>query len=305
MEVIYKGVNVSDDVSVNMCIHDMYAEHRADTLEIRFNDDENLWDSWNPKIGDEIEVEEESIKTGKMYVFKAMPENGLFTIKASSTPPTFGDLKSKAWQKVKLSQIGKEIAGNHGLTYKSYGVDDVEYKYILQENQSDASFLQERCTLEGCAFLVFNGKLVLYNEKHMESQTTEEIINVGIDDEYKYSPNSLKTYGKCIVQSGNYKGEYKVSNGSKKELVRSDIKAVTSNEAAKKYAKNMLRSQNKNGYMGFVKASVLTGYAAASMAKLKNERCPNWDGNVFITHIRNDYGNNESKIFFRRPLEGY
>ena len=142
IQVHFKGVDITDFISINDCYHDMYCEGRSDTLHIRFNDPQNQWDVWQPKVGDEISVSYGSIGTGKMFVDSTAAENGLYTIVAASIPPSAKEGKSKAWQKIFQTQIGKEIAGNHGLSFQSYGVSDVQYAYLLQTNETDFSFFQ-------------------------------------------------------------------------------------------------------------------------------------------------------------------
>lgn len=304
IDVYYKGVDITDSVSINRCYHDMYAEGHADTLHIVFNDNEHKWDGWNPQTNDEIAVGYGAIKTGKMYVHKAKPTNGLFEIVATSAPTSYKDKKSKAWQKVRFNIMAREIAQHHGLAFQSYGVEDVLYDYILQKNESDFAFLHKRCALEGCAFLVYDGTLVLYSQKYMEGLTTSEPLYVGIDSDYSYCDKSGELFGSCSIEQGNYKGSYKAQNGADKVFIPSLDVSLNSNVEADRYAKNLLREANKNAYSGYVYSSILTGYAAASMARLENERAPSWNGNIFLTHVRNDYGKGTSKLFFRRPLEG-
>ena len=69
IDVIYKGKNISEEVSIIDCYHDMYAEQRTDTLHITFDDSEHIWDSWGVKTNDEISVEYGAIKTGTMFVY--------------------------------------------------------------------------------------------------------------------------------------------------------------------------------------------------------------------------------------------
>lgn len=306
IKVTYQGKDITQAISIHRCIHDMYAAGRSDTLDLCFNDSADLWDSWGPQVGDEVRVDYGPASTGTMFVRSAAPENGLFCIKAMSAPPSAMEVTNKAWRKVRLLQIGQEIAGRHGLGFKSYGVSDKLYPYILQADVSDFAFLHHRAVLEGCAFLVYDKDLILYDVAYMESMTPTESITVPIDAEYIYKDARSRLYGSCVVESGLFKGEFSAGNGASRVLRPSDITNIGSNAEAARFAKGRLRDANCNGLTGWVKtAGIMTGYAAASTATLSNERAPSWDGSVFLHHVRNDYAKGEGKIFFRKPLEGY
>ena len=304
IQVTYNGVDISGSVSVNRCWHDMYAADRSDTLQLRLNDADNIWDKWAPAVGDEIRVDYGSISTGTMFVSRIIPQNGTIDIFAQSAPASGFELQNKAWQKVKLLQIGEEIANRNGLSFVSYGVEDRLYSYILQTNESDFAFLSRRARLEGCAFLIYSKTLILYSESYLEAVTPTETLEVAIDGDYKYHDRRFYLYGSCVVESGMYAGEFSISGGGR-TYRPSRIGIVSSNQEAARFAKNLLRHANKDCYSGFVRTHILPGYAAASTITLSNNRAPSWDGTVFIDHIRNDYGKGKSKIFFRRPLEGY
>lgn len=305
MRLTYAGVDITDSISINRCYHDMYAAGRSDTLNLRVNDAHNLWDRWSPVAGDEISVDYGSIGTGTMFVSSVVPENGLYTITAQAAPMSGFDPQYKAWQRVRLLQIGEEIAARNGLTFHNYGVEDRLYEYILQNNEGDLRFLNRRAQLEGCALIVFDKKLIMYSEQYMEQQQAVQDISIHSDGMYKYTDRSIDLYGSCVVENGLYSGSYSASNGSSRIYRPAALGNIGSDEEARRFAKNLLRSVNKGCRSGYVRANVLTGYAAASMAYLTNERAPSWDGAVFIDHIRNDYGTGQSKIFFRKPLEGY
>ena len=304
IQVTYNGVDITGKVSVNRCWHDMYAADRSDTLQIRLNDADILWDQWAPAVGDEIRVDYGAVSTGTMFVSRVIPQNGTFDILAQSAPTSGFDLQNKAWQKVKLLQIGEEIAKRNGLSFVSYGVEDRLYSYILQTNESDFAFLSRRARLEGCAFLIYNKTLVLYSERYMEAVTPTETLEVAADGDYKYQDRRFYLYGTCVVETGMYAGTFTANSGGRTYRL-SHIGTVGSNQEAARFAKNLLRHVNKDCYSGFVRTHILPGYAAASTITLSNKRAPSWNGPVFIDHIRNDYGKEKSKIFFRRPLEGY
>ena len=305
IQLTYNGVDITDSVSINRCWHDMYASGQSDTLNLRLNDANVLWDKWAPATGDEIRVDYGSISTGTMFVSSVIPQNGIFDIFAQSAPASGFEKQSKAWQKVKLLQLGEEIAKRNGLSFVSYGVEDKLYSYIQQTNEGDFAFLSRRARLEGCSFLVYNKTLVLYSEAYMEAVPPLETLVVGIDGDYKYNDRRFTLYGSCVVESGMYSGEFVTDNNVGAKYRPSNIGSIGSNQEAARFAKNLLRYANKGCCSGFVRSKILPGYAAASTIMLSNERAPSWDGEVFIDHIRNDYGKGKSKIFFRRPLEGY
>jgi hypothetical protein len=283
----------------------MYAGGRTDTLHIMFNDSGNLWDKWGPKPGDTIAVEYGAAKTGKMFVRQAVPENGLYTIEAMSAPQTALDRRSKAWQRVRLLQIGREIAARHGLKFQSYGVTDFLYTYIMQENQSDFSFLAHRCALDGCDFLVYDGTLVMYSVPYLEAVEASASIAVGLDGDFYLPNNNGCLYGSCWLERGDYRGQASTGNGSLRMLIPNEQISVGSNAEAERFARGLLRKANSKVSEGYVWSPILPEVAPASVVNLAVDRAQSWNGKVFVTHVRNYYSDGKSKIFVRRPLEGY
>lgn len=307
IKLTYKGTDITTSVSINRCIHDMYAAGQSDTLDIRLNDAAKLWDGWAPQVGDEIRVDYGPASTGTMFVRSCLPENGLFSIKAMSAPPSAMAVNNKAWKQVRLLQIGQEIASRNGLAFKSYNVENQLFQYLLQNEESDFHFLHRVAAQEGCGFLTYDKTLVLYGAAAMEAAAPSESLVVPLDGEYRYIDARAKLYGSCKVESGNYSATFEAGNGVSRVLRPGTfIKNIGSNAEAERYAKNLLRDANKNGLTGWIRTvGVVPGYAAASTARLSNQRAPSWDGPVFLHHVRHDYGKSESKLFFRKPLEGY
>jgi len=65
VNLYYNGVDIYGDVSVNYCVHEMFAEKQADTLVIRFNDTKGTWSKWQPAEGDTVQFKEGASDTGK------------------------------------------------------------------------------------------------------------------------------------------------------------------------------------------------------------------------------------------------
>ena len=75
---------------------------------------------------------------------------------------------------------------------------------------------------------------------------------------------------------------------------------------ADRFARGLLRDANKAAKVGTLwTGSLLRNYAAGSVVTLATEGVKSWDGAAFISRIRHDYVKTRSKLYLRRPLEGY
>lgn len=306
MKLLYNGTDIYNDVSVNYCVHEMHAEKEADTLVIRFNDTKGVWSKWNPAAGDALQFKEGASDTGKMFIHSMKSENGLYTIRAMSMPKSGATRRSRSWNGVRFLQLGKEIAAAHGLSFQNYGCKDQVYKYLKQDNETDFSLFSRLCTLEGCQMLIYDGKLLAYNEQHIESQTPTGEIEVDLNGKFAYQDNRSACYGSCNVSSGKYSGTFKAPGNINNAVLRPETPVtVNSNAEAARFAKGLLRNANKRGRTGRVVKSLLLGYAAASLATLKTQKASAWNGVVFVYKVRHDFVGNKTTLYFRDILEGY
>ena len=306
MKLYYNGADIYKDVSVNYCVHEMYAEKQADTLVIRFNDTKGVWSKWNPAAGDTLRLKEGASDTGEMFLHSMKPENGLFTIRAMSMPQSGTTRRSKSWEGVRFLQLGNEIAKRHGLIFKSYGCKDQVYPYLKQSNEKDFVFFSRLCMQEGCQMLIYNGELVAYDERYLESLPAAGTLEVEENGQFAYEDNRAACYGSCEVSSGGFSGKFKAPNAINAAVLRPDNPiAVSSNAEAARFAKGLLRNANKYGHTGQFSKALLTGYAAASVLKLKTPKASAWNGTVFVYKVRHDFVGNKSTLYFREPLEGY
>lgn len=306
MKIIYEGVDIYPEVSVNRCFHDMYGEQQSDELLLKLNDTRQLWDTWAPKQGDTIAIEDGAAKTGAMFVESVVPESGIITLRAYSMPQSVKDKRSKSWEKVKFLQLAQEIADRHGLTLDTYGVTDQTYDYVEQNNLPDFAFFQQRCTLEGVAFLVYDGKLVVYDEVSMESGTPAGSITITTADDFEYRDEAVNAYGSAEIVNGGLTGTFVAPAGTGKVLRKIIPIRMSDQTEADRFAKNILRDANKNATTGVLWAtSLLRNYAAGSVVSMATEGVRSWDGPAFISRIRHDYVKARSKLYLRKPLEGY
>ena len=97
-----------------------------------------------------------------------------------------------------------------------------------------------------------------------------------------------------------------VRTGGDKALRRILPFRMTDQSEADRFAKGLLRDANKNATVGTLwTGSLLRDYAAGSVVTLATEGVKSWDGTAFISRIRHDYVKTRSKLYLRKPLEGY
>jgi len=324
VKLYYNGVDIYHEVSLNYCVHEMYAERQADTLVIRFNDTKGTWSRWNPSDGDVIRFTEGAGDTGQMFLYSMKPENGFFTIRAMSMPKSGIVRKSKSWAGVRFLQLGNEIAENHGLTFQEYGCADQVYPYLRQENETDFALFSRLCTLEGCQMLIYDGKLLAYSEQYIEQQDAAGTLEVDENGNFAYQDNQSACFGSCEVTAGSFSGSFTAPDAENAAVLRAECIAeaqmrvpglplsggrtvlmASSNAEAARFARGLLRNVNKYGRTGQFSKALLTGYAAASILRLKTGKAGAWDGPVFVYKVRNDFAGNKSTLYFRNLLEGY
>jgi phage protein D len=306
MKIIYEGVDIYPDVSLNSCTHEMYAAGKSDKLTVKFNDTRQLWDVWEPEAEQSIEIQDGTAGTGKMFVKSILPENGLITLTALSCPPQAYDVNNKSWEKATLHQLINDIANNNHLTAELHGVENQAYSYVKQEQQSDIAFIHDRLMLESCACLIYNGKLVAYSEPYMESIAPKETLELTKDTNYEYLDNAGQAYKSVNVYCGTLTGAFSAPDGTGGRTLRTTITTQVGAEAeANRFARGILRNANKSTHTGIIWHDFTPQTAPGSTIKIKTNGAASWDGAAFVYRVRHDYIKKTSKLFFRKPLEGY
>jgi len=307
MRLLYEGKDIYPEISIAACWHDMYACDRVDTLILHLNDTRSLWTAWDPHARDEIALEHGSASTGAMWLTSVHQQSGLVQLSASSRPGIADIRRSKGWRDVRLAQILQELAGRLSFTVQAFGLPEIFYTYIMQQNEDDLSFLQRVCRQEGLAFLLYDRRLVVYDEAWMEQQDAK-VPYIELDPSADYSLNDHRSeeFGSCLITMGEYQGSFSAPGSkSQRVLIPEENVSVHSSAEAFRYAKGLLRNANKRSYRGSFKSEFKPALSAASLLNLHVIGERSHEQPAFIEHLRHDYAHNRSKVFFRAPLEGY
>lgn len=302
LRVYYNGVDITNFITVVNCEHVMNAENAPDELNIKFADDEFLWDNWNPENNDTVNVIDGIAKTGKMYVQSVLPENGYMNVTAASVPIKMHKIikeNNKSWTNAKFLQILTEIAGRNDLTIETYDIENRTIPFVEQENMSDLDFIAERCEFEGYSFVVYDEKLIIYSPEAIEKESPVKTVRVQDDDNFEYEDNSINAYGGYEVDNGSILGSASSDNGSE-NIGRKIIEAYIDNQAeGNLYAQNLLNKANRALKTGKFTSDIMRDLSAASVVNLQTPMASSNNGSVFYTKIRNDYVNKKTEHNFR------
>lgn len=296
MKIKYNETDISEKVDVKVCIHEEYAEEKADYLRIVFDETSKSWDNWQAEAGDTISIEKDGVSTGILYVKKVIPQSDNFTIKANAMPLGSNNVNNKSWENATFELIGRDIAQRNNLTYRGYGYTNHIYSYVTQSNEKDLLFFERLCVQEGCAMIIHNNSLVVYSEKYIEE--LENIIELTVSTATQPKFKNKAKFGACTVTNGTYTATYKESDW--KEYMKAINFAIASDGEALRFAQNILKYINKKTTTGSaIFDGLLPEIAAASLVYINNEVEPYLSGKAFVTRIRRNYINETSKVYFR------
>lgn len=304
LQVMYEGKDIYPDISMGRAFCDMRAWGGMDALTADFGDTRNLWDVWGPAEGDEIELRDGAARTGRMVVSTVKPRSSRITIRAFPAPQSARERRCQSWERVRLSQLLADVAGRNGLGCVMYGLDDYEYAYVEQDNESDLAFLDRRLTYEGAGMIVFDGQIVAYSGQWAEGQEAAGQLVVSPGDDYEFDDDSAESYGACTVTDGSTTATYTAGDGKVLSRVISD--RISSQAEAERFAKGLLRAENREATRMVIRTdSMLRAYAPGSVVDLDATAAHSWSGKALVYRMRQDYYDCKCKIWLARPLGGY
>lgn len=308
IKVCVDGKDITSTLAIERCLLEEYSEGHADILEMRFGDPLGEWAKWVQKgemQGLNMTVTEGAIKSGILYIHSVQPKDTTFVLRAMSVPPSVFKESSKSWESASLEMIAEEFATNHALKFKKYGTKGIARDYVRQDTENDFKFLQKRCKLEGASFLVYDGTLVLYDERTMEAE--KPTIDIDIDSCYvRFSPNEnnaamVKT---MTVTNGEFTSSFTDSQ-AKSDTVKTEriSETVTDESGMTAIAESFCREANKNCRTAVINCSLKQAIAAGSVVNLKTDVNPTFKGAVFVSFIRHNLMQNRSEMSVRKILD--
>ncbi|MCZ8520122.1 MULTISPECIES: phage late control D family protein [Paenibacillus] len=331
--VVYEDVDVSSSIAeyLTSFSYSDAGSGTLDDLQLTLEDRHQLWQGdWMGKKGDTITAAIRTVNWNKAgeaqllicgtFEVDGMSSSGppdVLNIKAVSIPFDSNvrfEKKTRAWEKVKLSTLAKDIAKNAGYKLVFELTDDPEYDRVDQTDQSDLAFLLERAKNEGVGMKVTDGQIVLFDELVYEQQgpVAEIARGAGRVLSYSFEDNMADaSYVACQVAYQEPRSKktvthtYRPPGAPTKGPVLKINERFASIKEADRIGRKRLREKNKNA----VKASLklpgdvrLVTTATVTLAGWKN-----FDGKYIIESSKHDVGGSgyTTSLELRKVLEGY
>lgn len=222
--------------------------------------------------------------------------------------------KSKAWEKIRLSSIAKQISERNGM--KCYFSSEYDPLYTRREQigESDIVFLQRLCKAAGISLKVTAGTIVLFDEAAFERKDIVQTFECGKGNvlSYDFSDSTSDTsYSSCHVSytdpSSGKTIEYtytpRIDNPGTGEVLEVSEK-VSDREEARKLAMKRLRQKNKNRFSASLKVIGNTMLAAGATVGISG--WGDFDGKYIIATASHSIGNGyTTSLKLRKVLEEY
>lgn len=305
MQIIFEGVDISQDVDVNKCIAHDGAGSEADSITISFADLSGLWSKWNPQRGNSLRVKEGNYDSGHMYVDQIIKQAGRFIVEGISIPLQARVNKTKRWQNITFLSIARELAASYGLNLKAINVPDHPYETLTQFGMTDLGFLNRMCIRESCMLKIFDRTVVIYHEPTLEKGIPVLAFYNDQMADKEFVKKTEGIYSGCTIQYLNLSckhltGIFKDPGLSMFPELKINEKVNNIDEASR-WARGYLRTSNKYQYSGWFDTRLEAGIAAGcliSVPEYMSTAC-------VVNEITYDIVNKKSTITLRGIVGDY
>lgn len=305
LEVTYKGVNISADVTKDL-VGFMYTDNessKADDIEIKLQDRDGKWaHEWFPTLGDKMEAKIKYESNGQVsYLDCGIFELDEFTNDSGSSGTTVSfkgvsvpqantvrrTQKNRAWEGVRLSEIASDVAktGQLRLTYAT----DVDPMFDRrdQSNKSDLAFLQGLCEEIALSIKVTKDQIVIFNRDDLEEKDPINTLVFGTQDvkTWAFTTQTHDTYSESTIEYVDPNTGKKTTATAKDEnnpngKKLKQTKRVENTAEAQRQAKAHLKNKNRKETTGKMTILGDTRYVAGSVIEIIG--FGNWDGKYYI-----------------------
>ena len=209
--LIYKEKDISEDLQPYLLsvtsVDNLEGELDSIKISVLNQDNKFLDPKWSPE---KKEILTFGIKTlnwenelegfmqsniGTYYIDEKTFDKKIATWKGISAPLNSKNEKnSKTWETVSMKRLGEEFANKYNLEFQYLVSAEITLIDLIQENETDFSFLNKIAKEEGIKLKITNRKLVLFDEKEFQKKEAVYKIDLQKVEDYRINDKSNEIY---------------------------------------------------------------------------------------------------------------
>ena len=270
ISISYNGFDITQDVDITSCILTDSNGGKQDYCTISFANGGKIWQEWQPQINDTVNVKKGHCDSGKMYINDIQSVNGGYSLILLSTPTTAKKRRNKVWRKGRLSEIINDVANRIGFKVQKIGFTDRLYETLTQTDETDVAFLDRICALEGYNVKIFDGNIIIYNERLLKGEKASGTIVPSDTISSKFDTADV-IYNCVSVKYYDVQKRRLISYTATENIDGESISVITKvdNQAqAERFARNIMYNKNKFKNCGCLYMKYADVFASGSVVDL-------------------------------------
>lgn len=271
LKLFYNDKDITEDVDILECFMRDASGKESDCLNLKV-DHANKWFNWDVQKNDRLRVTRSGYNSGTMYLNTIVPEEGTFRIYATSARCTPFPAKWASYEKKTLAAIMSTCAGEGGMSARQSGISGgIFYEYLLRENMSTPLFLEQLVNREGAVLKCLNGNFTAIGIEYAQRlKPTHEIDLAAKLFEVKYIDRRDRSWKSVTISTPFGSGTASDAKSSGQSRIITDI-TVDNNAQARRWAKGILLSHNRQSEQLDVEMEFNPGYTAMVRINVKSE----------------------------------
>lgn len=301
MKIIWQGTDITGYVMIRKAVARDTCGGRCDGLDIEFENAET-WYRWGPAEDDEIRVTRDGWDSGILYLNTIAPGEGKYRVLATALPCRARKKEWRSFEGLSIGEILEQCAARTGMETALFGVDgERTIPYILQENESAASFLTRLAVLEGAKMKCVNGKYTFIGLEWAQDRKPDAAIRLRPDQQgFDYRRQGTAFSG-ADVTTPYAKGSAADTavSAANPRLALCDLPAMDNIQAAR-WARNILREKNRKCESLTLDATFTPNWTAMGRINIAGETDAR--GQWIIEEVEHDLKEGHSRATLHRCI---
>ena len=211
LTISYNGKDITEAVSVNLCLVERSLCPKSSNATLVFNDAEKNWPTWGAKIGDRVSLAFDGENLGNFDVDSMSMSRGTWAFELTSGTKQRETTFSGVFKNSSLKDTLRTLTSALNLDAVFFGDFSGEVSWMTPENQRVYDILENLGRLFSFVFLQDAGKLRFITFDYLRN-TDPQPWELESQDEYAFS--MTRKLGRLTLSNGKAKAEAEDPEGT-------------------------------------------------------------------------------------------